>query len=163
MSDLSQLLPISKASFSGEERLCVNMRQLHAVLGIECDYSAWIEDWITQYGLEEYVDYRVLPNSAHNFSDSSVRHDYYFLLYIAKAIIGIEEIEKGKEVRKYLTVCEKSWRSSLPNFDDPAAAAEAWAKEYRARRAAEVEKQKAQAALAQEQSVDPRALLAGVL
>ena len=41
-------------------------------------------------------------------------------------------------------------------FNNPILAARAWAAEYEA-------KQKAQAALAQEQSVDPRALLAGVL
>lgn len=40
----------------------------------------------------------------------------------------------------------------MPDFNDPAKAARAWADEYERRRAAEAEKQKAQAALVQEQS-----------
>lgn len=40
----------------------------------------------------------------------------------------------------------------IPNFEDPAVAAEAWAKEYRARCTAEEEKEKAQAALRAEQA-----------
>ena len=170
MSDLSQLLPVSMAQFSGEEQLCVNMRNVHEVLGVGRDYSTWIKDRIAKYEFEEHVDYEkfatqlnqnstvgalpnfgecehrsVLPSYEQSGEQSPVRIDYYFTLGAAKEIAMVENNAHGREIRKYFIACEKQLRKAMPNFDDPLEAAKAWVK-------AEEEKRKAQAALVQEQS-----------
>lgn len=146
--DLSKELPTSK----GENGTVVDARILHKFLVIGKDFSNWIKDRISRYDFIENQDYvvikydylgNVLNNSLNKKGESDIQHvskiDYALTLDAAKEICMIENNERGKMARRYFISIEKRYRSSvnLLDFEDPAAAAEAWAKEYRARVAAE--------------------------
>lgn len=112
MQGLSQLLPVSKAQFSGEEQLCVNMRNVHNALDVQSRYNDWISRRINQYGFEEHVDYEVLLNSEYNSVGGRPQTDYYFTLDAAKEIAMVENNERGREIRKYFIACEKQLRKT---------------------------------------------------
>lgn len=150
MSDLSQLLPVSKAQFSGEEQLCVNMRNVHNALGVGKDYSTWIKDRIMRYGFEKGSDFEVFPEIGENPENGGrPRNEYYFTLDAAKEIAMVENNEHGREIRKYFIACEKQLRKTMPNFNDPLEAAKAWIKAEEEKRKAQLEAQAARTALSQ--------------
>ena len=87
----------------------VNMRELHAWLGVGRDFSTWVRDRIERYGFTENQDFILFPNSGEN-SEGRPRLDYIFKLEPAKEIAMVENNEKGKQIRKYFIAVEEKFK-----------------------------------------------------
>ncbi|MFA5252485.1 MAG: antA/AntB antirepressor family protein, partial [Phycisphaerae bacterium] len=87
----------------------VNMRELHAWLGVGRDFSNWIKDRIEKYGFAENQDFILFANSGEN-SEGRPRLDYIFKLEPAKEIAMVENNEKGKEIRRYFIKIEERYK-----------------------------------------------------
>lgn len=151
LTDYASLLPVTKATFAGEEQLCVNMRNVHSALGVGRDFATWIKDRISKYGFEEHQDYEIFseekssvisgsPNlGSGNHAGFQGRIEYYFTLDAAKEIAMVENNEKGREIRKYFIACEKQLRNAMPMPKDYASAlralADSWEREQQERQA----------------------------
>jgi anti-repressor protein len=159
-----------KVQTNSKNEQLVSARDLHQFLVKDAnggqtgqDFTHWIKDKI-DFGFEIGVDYTtigydylgniveengVAKNS--ELDNQLVRvdkRDYILKLDMAKQIAMLQKNDKGKEARQYFVECEKelirSKQIALPNFQDPAEAAIAWAMEYREKQLAlqKVEEQK---------------------
>ena len=83
------------------------------------------------------VDYQTIRY--HNELSNRQMIDYLLTIDFAKELSMLSQCEKGKQARQYFIACEKELVKmiSLPNFNDPADAAIAWAEQYRAKQLAE--------------------------
>ena len=110
----------------------VEAKQLYTELGLDkSNWAKWSQRNITnnEFALE-YADYVGFVQMTNGNSTQN------FLLSIpfAKKLAMQVKTQKGEIVRNYFLECEQKAQQpqiALPNFTDPAAAAEAWAKEYR--------------------------------
>lgn len=140
---MNELIKIDSATIGGEEQQTVNARELHAFLEVGKDFSNWIKDRIHKYGFVENVDFvEFSPKLAKTSSGGRPTIEYYISLPMAKELSMVERNAKGKEARLYFIECEriakaKTTALALPNFEDPAEAAMAWAEQYRKRKALE--------------------------
>ncbi len=122
----------------------VSGRELHKFLGIETRYNDWFSRMLG-YGFEEGKDFYSFLSKSSNGGRPST--DHAFSLDMAKEIAMIQRNEKGKQARQYFIECEKQLKANtpaLPNFNDPVAAARAWAdaKEAEQKALAVIEEQK---------------------
>ena len=114
----------------------VEAKQLYTELGLDkSNWAKWSQRNITnnEFALE-YADYVGFVQTTNGNSTQN------FLLSIpfAKKLAMQVKTQKGEDVRNYFLECEQKAQQpqvTLPNFTDPAAAAEAWAKEYREKQA----------------------------
>ncbi len=118
----------------------VEAKQLYAELGLNsAHWAKWSQrnivnnefavDGLDYEGFTQWVN----GNSTQNFLLS---------IPFAKKLAMQVKTEKGETVRNYFLECEQKAQQvqiTLPNFTDPAAAAEAWAKEYREKQALAIE------------------------
>lgn len=115
-----------------------NARELHTFLKSKQDFSNWIKNRVNKYGFIENNDYiRIEGLSTINVSSSKARSqktiEYYLTLDMAKELSMVENNEKGKEARRYFIACENTLKENkvkIPDFNNPALAARAWADEY---------------------------------
>lgn len=103
-------LKIETSVIGTEPTNTVDARELHKNLGVRKDFSDWIKGQITNLGLEERVDYMILPLKG----ESSLGHggnrrsiDYTLTLDTAKHISMASRTPRGKEVRNYFIEAEK--------------------------------------------------------
>ena len=144
---MNQIIKIDTATVGGEKIQTCNARELHAFLEVKRDFSTWIKSRIEAYGFAEGVDYvKIAGKTDSPVLGSQERLDYFVTLPMAKELAMVERNRKGKEARKYFIECERIAKEAtaklaaqLPNFEDPAEAAVAWAKEYRAKKALEAQ------------------------
>lgn len=125
-------------------RRVVSARELHAFLEATERFSNWFERQI-QYGFELNIDY--VGCKEFNALANQVLTDYALTIDMAKEIAMLQRSDKGKQARLYFIECEKQLKSnsiSLPNFNNPAEAARAWALEYEAKQQAQLEAKEAQ-------------------
>lgn len=144
---MNELIKIDSATIGGEEQQTVNARELHAFLGVKKDFSDWAKTQIERVGLVDGVDYIKTqdlssPKKGSTKSRAQVCINYHFTVSAAKEVSMVANTAKGKEARLYFIECEriakaKTTALSLPNFEDPAEAAMAWAEQYRKRKALE--------------------------
>lgn len=119
-----------------EGKMLVSGRMLHDFLEINRDFSNWIKQMI-EYGFERGEDYFICsPNLASESRGGQNKKEYALTLDMAKEICMIQRSDKGRIARKYFIDCEKKLKAvatmpTLPDFTNPAEAAEAWAKQYR--------------------------------
>ena len=137
------------------EPFVVNARELHQFLLSENkevkvgeDFSHWIKRMIT-YSLIEKKDYIILNfDYAGNLLSTSLaensetdtqmvtahKKEYLLTITCGKQIAMVQSNEKGKQAREYFIKCEEELQQqrqiALPNFNDPAQAARAWADQY---------------------------------
>jgi anti-repressor protein len=109
----------------------VSARDLHLFLEIDTRFYDWCKRMFA-YGFEENVDYSKV-------SIKNQQVDYALTLDCAKEISMIQRTDKGKQARLYFIEMEKIAKGiiSLPDFDNPAVAARAWADEFEKRSIAE--------------------------
>ena len=134
---MNELISIKKQLISNTEVNAVNARELHQFLDIKSEFRNWIKNRIKEYDFIENQDFisngKNLPNGGRSI-------EYYISLDMAKELSMVERNDKGKQARKYFIECEKklaSVKPAIPNFNNPADAARAWAEQYE-----EAEKQK---------------------
>lgn len=111
----------------------VNARELHEFLGVGRDFTNWIKARIDKYDFVEGVDYLLAKIGEQLSSGTKYKSDYHISINMAKELSMVENNEKGKEARRYFIECEKKSKLSIPNFNNPAEAARAWALEYEAK------------------------------
>ena len=112
----------------------VSARVLYSELtdGDMSHYSRWAKKNIID---NEYADSGCDFITRHNGEYSGRGQkatDYVLALDFAKELCMMSKCEKGKIIRKYFIECEKKLKQqpTLPNFNNPAEAARAWADQY---------------------------------
>lgn len=90
----------------------VNLRDLHAALGVGKDFSNWAKDRLKRYGFVEGEDYQVCsPNLASKLRGGHNALDYLVSLDTAKELAMVEKNERGRAIRRYFIAVEKQARA----------------------------------------------------
>ena len=135
---MNELIPINAATIGGEEVNAVNARELHKFLENGELFTTWIKNRIEQFAFLEGQDFTTFLE---NTKKGRPRKEYLVSINMAKELCMVERNAKGKEARLYFIECERKLKEAqfpaLPNFTDPAAAAIAWAEQYRKAQALE--------------------------
>lgn len=123
----------------------VEAKQLYAELGLDkSNWAKWSQRNITNNEFAvEYADYVGFVQ----ITNGNQTANYLLSIPFAKKLAMQVKTEKGETVRNYFLECEQKAQQvqiALPNFTDPAAAAEAWAKEYREKQALAITLEQAQ-------------------
>lgn len=158
-----KLIEISKSVLGNQEVNSVNARELHEFLEVGRDFTTWVKGRIAQYGFVEGEDYIIIEKLSspklgsaninhvdHNMARPQTLKDYLISIDMAKELAMVERNEKGKQARQYFIECERQLKQqfpTLPNFNNPAAAARAWALEYERAEALRLENLKKEQAL----------------
>ena len=135
---MNGLIQISNNKFNGSEVQTVNARELHAFLEVKTRFNDWINRRIQEYDFKVDVDFTILKN------EYVENKEFFIAIDMAKELSMVERNEKGKQARQYFIECEKKAKNiqaahptfRLPDFENPAAAAVAWAKEYEEKQSA---------------------------
>lgn len=149
---MNEIIKITDADIGGATIPTVNARELHAFLEVKANFRDWIRRRIEDFGFTEgqdFVKFEAKSNRS-NLSETAYGGrapvEYFLSLGMAKELAMVERNKKGKEARLYFIECERIAKEAtaklaaqLPNFEDPAEAAVAWAKEYRAKKALEAQ------------------------
>ena len=106
----------------------VSARELQIFLELETDLTRWVTR-MSEYGFVENVDWTKLATE-------NQQVDYALTIETAKHWSMMQRTEKGMQARNYFIECEKQLKS-IPDFNNPAIAARAWADEYEKRQLAE--------------------------
>lgn len=135
-SSIREILPIEAANVGGQKVNTVNARDLHEALEVKGKFADWIKYQIDRAQLVADKDFVLLPmNVKQTGSGGHNKVEYHLSTESAKKIAMMSETNKGNEVRDYFLECERKVASpaslGLPDFTDPAAAAMAWAEQYR--------------------------------
>ena len=139
---MNGIINVAQKQVGTQEIQTVNARELHSYLGVGKDFSNWMKDRIDAYGFSEGLDY-TLTIAKTGVRSNVIQKDYYVSLDMAKELSMVDRGVKGKECRKYFIQCEKTLQNTnvitLPNFNDPAEAAIAWAAQYKEKQVAQLE------------------------
>lgn len=106
MSNLEkfELIKILKTNIGTEQLNSVNSRELYEFLGVNTEYSKWIQRAIEKYSFENMADYIIVKNDENS---GRPREDYIVTLDMAKELCMVSNTEKGRKVRKYFIEVEK--------------------------------------------------------
>lgn len=85
----------------------VSARELHSFLESKQDFSNWMKNRITKYGLIENEDYVVFNKVIENLSGGRPTIEYALSIDAAKELSMVEGNAKGKQARQYFIACEK--------------------------------------------------------
>ena len=111
----TDLVPVFAGTLAGTPAQLCNARDLHAALGVGCDFVTWIKRRIAEYGFVEGEDFvfgsSVLRNQTGRGGDRRSR-DYHLTLDMAKELAMIENNEIGRNIRRYLIALEKKQQSA---------------------------------------------------
>ena len=136
--------------FSNNLGQSVDARGLHRFLEVGKDFSTWMKDRIEKYGFVEGIDFVPLPKIGEQDSHGGQnRIDYALTFGMGKELAMVENNERGRQARLYFIDCERKCLL-VPNFNDPAAAARAWADQYERRQLAEARTKQLQIQLDQD-------------
>ncbi|MEH0156513.1 antA/AntB antirepressor family protein [Limibacter armeniacum] len=138
---MHQLITISQ-DHNGQQ--VVSARELHTKLRVGKRFTTWMELRIDKYGFIEGEDFEKLASQNGEASwGGHNKVDYAITLSMAKELCMVENNELGRQYRRYLIKMEKvalqQINTSLPNFNDPVAAARAWADQMEERKKVEQE------------------------
>jgi anti-repressor protein len=138
---MNQIINVTENTVGAETIQTVNARELHDYLGVGKQFSHWIQDRIEMYDFKEDLDY-VTTEAKVGYRQNVIQKNYFVSLDMAKELSMVDRGEKGKAARKYFIDCEKKLKENiiaLPDFTNPAEAAIAWANEYKAKEALQIE------------------------
>ena len=138
MSGKNALIPLGTGEIDGVRgQKTVNARDLHTFLEVKTNFRDWIARRIQDYGFHEEKDFR--SNLSESLGGRPSR-EYHLSLDMAKELAMVERNERGRQARQYFIRCERQLRERLlPDFENPAEAAQAWAEQYKRREALEHE------------------------
>lgn len=123
----------------------VSARDLHDALGVKKDFSSWIKERIYKYGFVENQDFEVFTEFGENPNGGRPTIEYALSIDMAKELAMVENNGKGRVIRKYFIEKEQEAKRNIlamPNFNDPVAAARAWADQYEKNRQLVLENQR---------------------
>jgi anti-repressor protein len=115
----------------------VSARELQSFLGATERFLSWFERQL-QYGFVENIDY--VGCKVFNALANQELTDFSLTIDCAKEISMLQRTDKGKLARQYFIEMEKVAKKGLvqlPDFNNPAIAARAWADQYEKRDLAE--------------------------
>jgi phage anti-repressor protein len=115
---MKELLKVSQNRIGDDKVNSVSARELHKALDVKKDFSDWIKVQIKRAGLEENIDYIVIPlkRGVGNAGGHKVVDEYFLTIESAKHIAMMSGTQKGKEVRNYFIEVEKKfWQVSATN------------------------------------------------
>jgi phage anti-repressor protein len=149
ISTISSMVPVSKTDVLRDAVSACLASELHEFLDVGRDFSTWFTQRVEKYEFVEGVDFAPQIGGAKKGSGGHNAKDYLISIAMAKELSMVENNDKGKEARKYFISCESAAKSlakaaaiSVPNFSNPAEAARAWADEYEAKLALELQMEK---------------------
>ncbi len=94
-----------------DTRFPVSGRELHQRLGIESNYTTWL-DRMCAYGFEEHKDFEsYFPNLESGARGGQNKLDHHLTLSMAKELCMIQRTDVGRQVRRYLIEVENAWNS----------------------------------------------------
>ncbi|MFA8451741.1 MAG: phage antirepressor KilAC domain-containing protein [Bacteroidales bacterium] len=104
----------------------VDARELHAFLEVKSDFRNWIKNYIKDFHFTEYHDYVTFGK---NLPSGGRSKEYAITTDMAKELSMLARSKKGKQARTYFIERDKlaSRLTLIPDFNDPIAAARAWA------------------------------------
>lgn len=149
---MNKLISVTEQYLGGGLISTVNARELHSFLESGRDFSTWIKDRIVSYGFVEDQDFLVFHENGVNPYGGRPNKNYMLSIDMAKELSMVERNAKGKQARQYFIECEKTAKKTMPavpDFNDPAAAARAWADEFERRQLADKQRDLAIATKAQ--------------
>ena len=128
---------ISIHDFKGQK--VVNARELYEYLCVNSKFADWIKNRIDKYDFIENEDYtsfsKILENGGRQIQ-------YAITVDMAKELCMVENNEYGRIARRYFIETEKKFKQlqkiELPDFNNPAVAARAWAEQFEQRQLAEL-------------------------
>lgn len=135
---MSELIKVTEK----DGRQVVSARELYLLLGHDVsNYARWSKSNIVEnpYAIENEDWVTVVINDELENQNVNPTKDYAISITMAKKIAMMSKTEIGNKVRDYFLECEKKANDKaiqLPNFNNPAEAARAWALEYEAKQEA---------------------------
>lgn len=120
--------------FNGIET--VNARDLHEFVESKQEFSNWIKSRIRDYGFKKDNDFIVFDKIIINSNGGRPATEYHLTIDMAKHLAMTERNDKGMQIRQWFIDRERKLKTHemsisnpplLPNFNDPVAAARAWA------------------------------------
>lgn len=139
---MNALISIEPRQIADAEVQAVDARELHTALGVGKDFTNWMKAQIKRARLVEGRDFvsGVYAQKGEN-PGGRPQAAYHLTIDAAKHVSMMSGTDKGFEVRDYFIECERRLKNApalaaLPDFTDPAAAAIAWAGEYKAKQLA---------------------------
>lgn len=127
-----------------EGRRVVSARDLHRFLEVGRDFSNWIKQRIERYNFVENQDFIVFAQNGENLNGGRPSKGYAITIDMAKQLSMVENNERGNEIRKYFIECEKVALTNRASYQitDPIKRAEKWIEEERERQRLQMENQK---------------------
>lgn len=91
-------------------------KDLHKVLEVKTDFSAWVKRRLSDCDAEKETDYTLLPKIEEQVSGAKHSIDYIIKLDTAKEMAMLERNTKGKQVRRYFIRIEEKYKTgkSMP-------------------------------------------------
>jgi len=116
-----------------------NARELHSFLESKYRFSDWIKSRIDKYSFTEGEDFFKVSEKIDTSGGLQNATSYFISIDMAKELSMVENNGRGREARQYFIACENNLknRTAIPDFNNPAIAARAWADEYENRQIAE--------------------------
>lgn len=109
-----ELIKILKTNIGTEQLNSVNSRELYELLGVNTEYSKWIQRAVEKYEFTENTDYLIVKNDEKlNGGVCRPKIDYIVTLDMAKELCMVSNTEKGRKVRKYFIEVEKQANKPL--------------------------------------------------
>lgn len=101
-----------KVNYTESDQPTVSGRELHEALGVNSNYTTWLNR-MTEYGFTEGEDYvTCFPNSeSENQHGGQNKIDHQLTIPMAKEICMIQRSEKGKQFRQYFIEIENRWNT----------------------------------------------------
>lgn len=119
MSELQQLITISKNVISGEEIQTVDARELHLKLEVKTEFRHWIKRRIEDAKLIDGQDFIVtVKNDRCSTQGGQPSKEYMVSIDAAKHIAMMEGNEQGTKIRQYFIEFEKAARLMLKKYND---------------------------------------------
>lgn len=117
---------------------------MHQFLNVGKDYSTWIKDRINKYDFVENQDFIVFPEIGENPQGGRPRIGYAITIEMAKELSMVENNDRGRIARRYFIECEKVALTNRASYQitDPIKRAEKWIEEERERQRLQMENQK---------------------
>lgn len=136
-----------------EGKRVVNARELHQFLEVGKDFSTWVKERINKYGFVENQDFVVFPEIGGNSQGGRPRVGYAISVDMAKELSMVENNDKGRTARHYFIECEKMVTASRASYqiEDPIKRAEKWIEEEKERQRLQLENQKKEQLLVEQQ------------